>query len=78
MGNLEVEYSWISDVSFHTPSFVGPTCDDTEVVTFPMKEEDESLFGDLDELPECSAVFRRGQENIERCTAIAPICGSTG
>ncbi|XVF40289.1 hypothetical protein PTKIN_Ptkin01aG0100300 [Pterospermum kingtungense] len=25
---------------------------------FPMREEDESLFADLDELPECSFVFR--------------------
>ncbi|XP_010549420.1 PREDICTED: probable WRKY transcription factor 65 isoform X2 [Tarenaya hassleriana] len=29
---------------------------------FPMREEDESLFADLGELPECSAVFRRPLE----------------
>ncbi|XVF25614.1 hypothetical protein REPUB_Repub13aG0227200 [Reevesia pubescens] len=30
---------------------------------FPMREEDESLFADLDELPECSFVFRH-QRNV--------------
>lgn len=77
LGNLGVEYSWISDLSFDTPALVGPKCDDTEVATFHMKEEDESLFGDLDELPECSLVFRRGQGSIERCNPTTPICGST-
>ncbi|KAL2937446.1 putative WRKY transcription factor 69 [Bienertia sinuspersici] len=78
-GNLGVEYNWISDLSFDTPSLVGPNpkCDDAEVATFPMKEEDESLFGDLDELPECSLVFPRGQGTIQRCNPSTPICGST-
>ncbi|CAI9782086.1 unnamed protein product [Fraxinus pennsylvanica] len=31
---------------------------------FTMREEDESLFADLDELPECSTVFRR--EMVQR------------
>lgn len=81
---LGVEYSWISDMmSFSTTSLlVGPAsaCDDVEMSTnFAMREEDESLFGDLDELPECSLVFRRNQGNIvERCNATAPLCGSTG
>lgn len=82
LGNSGVEYSWISDMSFTTPStsLVGPTCDyvDMSAAAFPMREEDESLFGDLDELPECSVVFRRSQGSIERCTTAAPICGSTG
>ena len=30
---------------------------------FPMREEDESLFADLGELPECSVVFRH-QRNV--------------
>uniref|UniRef100_A0A803M6H3 WRKY domain-containing protein n=1 Tax=Chenopodium quinoa TaxID=63459 RepID=A0A803M6H3_CHEQI len=77
LGNVGVEYNWISDLSFYTPALVGPKCDDAEVTTFPMKEEDESLFGDLDELPECSLVFRRGQGSIDRCTSAPPICGST-
>ncbi|PPR90308.1 hypothetical protein GOBAR_AA30375 [Gossypium barbadense] len=36
--------------------------DDTAVI-FPMREEDESLFADLGELPECSFVFRH-QRNV--------------
>ncbi|KAK7400182.1 hypothetical protein VNO78_11382 [Psophocarpus tetragonolobus] len=31
-----------------------------EVAMLPMREEDESLFADLGELPECSVVFRQG------------------
>ncbi|KAL9236854.1 hypothetical protein vseg_011476 [Gypsophila vaccaria] len=43
---------------------------------FPMREEDESLFADLGELPECPVVFRRatGDEPVN----LAPWCGSTG
>ncbi|XP_057528074.1 probable WRKY transcription factor 69 isoform X2 [Amaranthus tricolor] len=77
LGNLGVEYNWISDLSFDTPALVGPKCEDIELATFSMKEEDESLFGDLDELPECSLVFRRDHRKIERCTNATPICGST-
>nr|AGV75966.1 WRKY transcription factor 81 [Gossypium hirsutum] len=36
--------------------------DDTAMI-FPMREEDESLFADLEELPECSFVFRH-QRNV--------------
>ncbi|KAL5732145.1 WRKY Transcription Factor [Ranunculus cassubicifolius] len=39
---------------------------------FPMGEEDELLFADLGELPECSVVFQRGflvdQEKRRRCS----------
>ena len=31
---------------------------DVAAMVFPMREEDESLFADLGELPECSLVFR--------------------
>ncbi|XP_012572328.1 probable WRKY transcription factor 65 isoform X2 [Cicer arietinum] len=34
--------------------------DDVASVFLPMGEEDESLFADLGELPECSTVFRHG------------------
>ncbi|CAO2813265.1 unnamed protein product [Amaranthus hypochondriacus] len=77
LGNLGVEYNWISDLSFDTPALVEPKLEDFELATFSMKEEDESLFGDLDELPECSLVFRRDHGKIERCRNTAPICGST-
>lgn len=45
--------------------------------------EDESLFGDLGELPECSVVFRRRivepDEKNRRCSLSAvPCCGSSG
>ncbi|KAG1335271.1 DNA-binding WRKY [Cocos nucifera] len=48
--------------------------------------EEDSMFADLGELPECSAVFRRGfverdvgGEESQRCTlTAAPCCGSTG
>ncbi|RZC74240.1 hypothetical protein C5167_049720 [Papaver somniferum] len=51
---------------------------------FPMREEDESLFADLGELPECSVVFRRSgffeqEEERRRCSLrTASWCGSTG
>ncbi|GAB4824859.1 hypothetical protein Ancab_007728 [Ancistrocladus abbreviatus] len=81
--------SWLSDVSLLAPALVGPRCNDVDVAMFPiisatgsgsMREEDESLFADLGELPECSAVFRRGERSFERCNlgAPAPLCGSTG
>ncbi|CAL5346209.1 unnamed protein product [Camellia sinensis] len=49
---------------------------------FTIREEDESLFGDLGELPECAVVFRRGvrereEEERRRCN-LAPWCGTTG
>ncbi|KAL0352950.1 UNVERIFIED_CONTAM: putative WRKY transcription factor 65 [Sesamum angustifolium] len=36
------------------------TTDNEMAMIFTMREEDESLFADLGELPECSTVFRRG------------------
>ncbi|KAK9689959.1 hypothetical protein RND81_09G094400 [Saponaria officinalis] len=77
LGNLGIEYNWIPDFTFNTPIFVGPKCEDAEVMTFSMREEDESLFGDLDELPECSTVFRRGRKNAEICAHVTPLCGNT-
>ncbi|KAL9243724.1 hypothetical protein vseg_017579 [Gypsophila vaccaria] len=77
LGNLGIEYNWIPDFTFNTPVFVGPKCDDAEVATFSMREEDESLFGDLGELPECSTVFRRGRKRAETCAHYTPLCGNT-
>ncbi|KAK4491629.1 hypothetical protein RD792_002385 [Penstemon davidsonii] len=34
--------------------------DEMGMINFTMREEDEPLFADLGELPECSTVFRRG------------------
>ena len=43
---------------------------DADVAFSAVSGEDESLFGDLGELPECAVVFRRRIE--------VPCCGSTG
>ncbi|CAK9168374.1 unnamed protein product [Ilex paraguariensis] len=68
------ELGWFSDVGstiLESPVFVGPTCSDADVaIVLPIGEEDEPLFGDLGELPECSVVFRRRVET--------PFSGSTG
>ncbi|XP_054800473.1 probable WRKY transcription factor 65 isoform X1 [Prosopis cineraria] len=57
------------------------TGDDADVASMflPMREEDELLFADLGELPECSVVFRRvGMEREEeRRRCAAPWCGTT-
>lgn len=45
-------------------------------VLLPMGEEEESLFADLGELPECSTVFRHGLLN-DRRRFTAPWCGTT-
>lgn len=54
----------------------GDVDSDVASMFMPMREEDESLFADLGELPECSVVFRRGEEQRRRCTA-ATWCGTT-
>lgn len=87
-GAVLMEFSWLYDVVKEAPSFVGPSSWDDEeadVSVLPrsnvnMREEDESLFADLDELPECSVVFksRRGTSMCNlRPVAPAPLCGST-
>ncbi|XP_059301278.1 probable WRKY transcription factor 65 [Lycium ferocissimum] len=58
------ELGWFSNVGStlmeNTSSLVGSTwVDDDMALMLPIGEEDQSLFGDLDELPECSVVFRR-------------------
>lgn len=60
------ELGWFSDVGSSSivlessPMLVGPNWVDADVaLMLPIGEEDQSLFGDLGELPECSVVFRR-------------------
>nr|AFS64071.1 WRKY transcription factor 6 [Tamarix hispida] len=70
----------------------GATRQDYDMIArlFPMGEEDESLFADLGELPECSAVFGRGtsiaasssmvadeEEYRRRCNNFTTWCGTT-
>ncbi|KAK4769974.1 hypothetical protein SAY87_030506 [Trapa incisa] len=38
-----------------------PRANDDMTLLFPMTEEEESLFADLGELPECTVVFRHGR-----------------
>ncbi|KAL2343272.1 hypothetical protein Fmac_004557 [Flemingia macrophylla] len=47
-----------------------------DVALLPMREEDESLFADLGELPECSLVFRQGML-ADRRRYTPPWCGTT-
>lgn len=72
------EFKWFSDLNTtsSTTLFESPVIDGGDGPTiFPMGEEDESLFADLEELPECSVVFRRGVlEDSRRCN-LAPWCG---
>lgn len=66
----QYHFRWFDDVA-STGVLESPICGEVDDVAMPMREEDESLFADLDELPECSVVFRRG--NIPRSSAIR--CG---
>ncbi|XP_062016750.1 probable WRKY transcription factor 65 isoform X2 [Rosa rugosa] len=65
------EFGWFADMEttssrvLESPIFAesgggggGVDTDDVAGMVFPMGEEDESLFADLGELPECSLVFR--------------------
>ena len=65
------DLGWFRDISgapttsspavLDSPIFSG--YDDADVaasVVLPMGDDDDSLFADLGELPECSLVFRRG------------------
>ncbi|KAL6992387.1 WRKY Transcription Factor [Sarracenia purpurea var. burkii] len=85
------EFKWFSDLEstsstsaiFESPIFGGCGGGGDGAMIFSMREEDESLFADLGELPECSVVFRRGavfekeEEERRRCN-LAPWCGTTG
>ncbi|XP_058095524.1 probable WRKY transcription factor 65 isoform X2 [Magnolia sinica] len=82
---LTDDFGWFSDVTsspteiavLESPFYSGSDADVAGVL-FPMREEDESMFADLGELPECSVVFRRGfceEEESQRCSLR---CGSTG
>uniref|UniRef100_A0A7N0SW40 WRKY domain-containing protein n=1 Tax=Kalanchoe fedtschenkoi TaxID=63787 RepID=A0A7N0SW40_KALFE len=67
---------WFNDVMLESPVLGSTDMDDAAGMLFPVMgdEEEESLFADLGELPECSAVFRR-REVIT--AAAAAWCGTT-
>ncbi|KAK4271739.1 hypothetical protein QN277_020385 [Acacia crassicarpa] len=88
MSTAEDEFGWFGEMerTGTTPSAVLEstilTGDDTDVASMflPMREEDESLFADLGELPECSVVFRRvgmDREEERRQQRAAAWCGTT-
>ncbi|GMI93502.1 WRKY DNA-binding protein 65, WRKY DNA-BINDING PROTEIN 65 [Hibiscus trionum] len=65
------EFAWFGEMETTSSTVLENTllaekgngeADDAGVI-FPMREEDESLFADLGELPECSFVFRH-QRNV--------------
>ncbi|KAJ7947166.1 putative WRKY transcription factor [Quillaja saponaria] len=81
------EFGWFGDMETTTtsstvlesPIFTGEDADVASIF-LPMREEDESLFADLGELPECSVVFRRGvlgREEEVRRRCVAPWFGTT-
>ncbi|XP_022720963.1 probable WRKY transcription factor 65 [Durio zibethinus] len=64
------EFAWFGEIDttsmtvLESPIFAERDSSVADVATiFPMREEDESLFADLGELPECSFVFRH-QRNV--------------
>ncbi|KAK8629328.1 hypothetical protein V6N13_078172 [Hibiscus sabdariffa] len=64
------EFGWFGEMEttssriLETPMFSERDNGESDVaVVLPMREEDESLFADLGELPECSFVFRH-QRNV--------------
>ncbi|XVE88235.1 hypothetical protein DITRI_Ditri19aG0053500 [Diplodiscus trichospermus] len=64
------EFAWFGEMEttsstvLESPIFAERDNSGADVAMFfPMREEDESLFADLDELPECSFVFRQ-QRNV--------------
>ncbi|XP_052201227.1 probable WRKY transcription factor 65 [Diospyros lotus] len=84
------EFKWFSDLEstsstamLESPMMASGAGDgNSAAAIFTMGEEEESLFADLGELPECSLVFQRGalervEEEHRRCN-LAPWCGTTG
>lgn len=59
------QFGWFSDLEspsstmLDIPLIVGDIIEDADMaMIFSIREEDESLFADLGELPECTTVFR--------------------
>lgn len=73
-------FKWFTDLD-STPSIAirESTIIDGGDGSVAMGEEDESLFADLGELPECSVVFRRGAfEDRSRSSSLGHWCETTG
>ncbi|XP_045826740.1 probable WRKY transcription factor 65 [Trifolium pratense] len=78
---VDDELGWLGEIDTITSSAIleSPIMAEFDAdmasVLLPMGEEDELLFADLGELPECSTVFRHGLFDTRRLTA--PWCGTT-
>ncbi|KAL0002150.1 hypothetical protein SO802_015931 [Lithocarpus litseifolius] len=68
---LDDHFEWYSDVAttkilLEGPVSAGSMCTEADVaMVFAMGEEEESLFADLGELPECSLAFRSRRSVVE-------------
>ncbi|KAF5760863.1 putative transcription factor WRKY family [Helianthus annuus] len=80
------QYGWFSDLDqsstmLESPLLAGDIVGDADMaMIFSIREEDESLFADLGELPECTTVFRRREiiNEDRRTRNLAPWCGTKG
>ncbi|KAB1209764.1 putative WRKY transcription factor 69 [Morella rubra] len=81
---LDERFLWFADIAstnfLESPICEGISCcSDVDVaMVFSMGEDEESLFADLGELPECSVVFRRSfvkpDEQNRRCNLSVVSC----
>ncbi|KAL4585734.1 hypothetical protein LXL04_010358 [Taraxacum kok-saghyz] len=84
------QFGWCYDMESTTstmlesPLMAGDIAGDADMaMIFSIREEDESLFADLGELPECTTVFRRREiineeDHHRRPCNLAPWCGTKG
>lgn len=85
------QFGWCYDLESTTstmlesPLMAGDIVGDADMaMIFSIREEDESLFADLGELPECTTVFRRREilneeeHHHRRPCNLAPWCGTKG
>ncbi|KAI3498654.1 hypothetical protein L1887_34431 [Cichorium endivia] len=85
------QFGWLYELESTTstmlesPLMAGDIVGDADMaMIFSIREEDESLFADLGELPECTTVFRRREiineeeHHHRRPCSLAPWCGTKG
>ncbi|XP_071707063.1 probable WRKY transcription factor 65 isoform X2 [Rutidosis leptorrhynchoides] len=84
------QFWWFSDLEYtsstmlESPLMVREIIEDADLtMIFSIREEDESLFADLGELPECMTVFKRREiinekEHRRRPCNLSTLCGTKG